>query len=305
MAKKKKLTKKQKKYLAVERRLSRRLEDCDEEMRTAVINEYIRKENMRKFFVTLCAIVAIGSLGYFFTYSYQRDKNIAEQNRNAAIKEKDGGLNVNPYIKPVVRVEDNEEKKVFTLLPEYETMYNKNRSLVGWVKILDTNIDYPVMQSPDPEYYLTHNIEQQYDKNGSIFMDPACDIKADNDNLIIYGHHMKSGNMFGNLNKYADPTYAKAHEIIYFDTIYERGKYKVVYVFKDQIKQEAEITFKYYQFITAESEADFDYNIKNMKEISIYSSGEECHYGDKLLTLSTCDRSEENGRFVVVAKKFE
>ena len=79
------------------------------------------------------------------------------------------------------------------VLDEYKTLYEKNKKLIGWLKIDDTNIDYPVMQTSNNEYYLDHNFNQEYDKNGSLFLDKDCDIVHRNTNLIIYGHHMKSG----------------------------------------------------------------------------------------------------------------
>ncbi len=299
--KKKKLSRKERKRRIIERRLQGALEKYDEPMRRAIVNEYIRKEQLRKLIVVLCLMVAIGCLGYFFGYSYLRQKNISEQNALVSLKNKVTAYNFNPYI----NVNNTDDKKELVVLPEYEQIYSKNKSLVGWVEIQGTNINYPVMQSPDPEYYLTHNMEQEYDKNGSIFMDPACDITQGNTNLIIYGHHMKSGNMFGNLDDYANQAFCEAHNTIRFDTLYERGNYRVMYVFRDSIKKEAEITFKYYQFINALNEEDFYYNCEQMQAMSLYDTGVRAYYGDRLLTLSTCDHSEENGRFVVVAKKIE
>ncbi len=189
------------------------------------------------------------------------------------------------------------------VLEEYQTLYNKNKSLIGWLKIDDTNIDYPVMQTVNNEYYLDHNYSQEYDKNGSLFLDKDCDIVHRNTNLIIYGHHMKSGKMFGNLNKYSSEEYAKQHATIQFDTIYEKGTYEVMYVFRSRIYNEEEIVFKYYQFFDAASEKEFNSQMQEMAALSLYDTGVTASYGDELLTLSTCDNSEQDGRFVVVAKR--
>ncbi|MCM1145061.1 MAG: class B sortase, partial [Lachnoclostridium sp.] len=146
---------------------------------------------------------------------------------------------------------------------------------------------------------------QEYDKNGTLFLDADCDIVHRNTNLIIYGHHMKSGKMFGNLNKYSSESYYKEHSKIQFDTIYEKGSYEVMYVFRSRIYNEDEIVFKYYQFLDAVSEQEFNSNMQEMEAISLYDTGVTASYGDELLTLSTCDNSEEDGRFVVVAKRIE
>ena len=109
--------------------------------------------------------------------------------------------------------------------------------------------------------------------------------------------------MFGDLNKYSNEDYAKQHKLIQFDTIYEKGTYQVMYVFRSKIFYEDEITFKYYQFIDAGSEAEFNSAMDAMADMALFDTGVRASYGDCLLTLSTCDNSEEDGRFVVVAKR--
>lgn len=189
------------------------------------------------------------------------------------------------------------------ILPEFQEMLNINSKLIGWLTIEGTSIDYPVAQTVDNEYYLTHDLYQNYDRNGTIFMDCNCDVLKPSTNLILYGHHMQSGKMFGNLVKYEDENYYKKHKYITFDTIYERGTYQVMYVFRSHVYEETEIVFKYYQFYDAYSEIEFDSYMNEMAEMSLYDTGVTAAYGDRLLTLSTCDYQEENGRFVVVAKK--
>jgi sortase B len=161
------------------------------------------------------------------------------------------------------------------------------------------------MQTSDNEYYLEHNFNQEYDKNGSLFLDYNCSIYPRSTNLIIYGHHMKSGNMFGNLQKYAKESYEKEHSVIQFDSIYEKATYQVMYVFRSQVYNEDDAVFKYYQFIEANSEGEFDYYMQEMAALSLYDTGVTASYGDSLLTLSTCDSSQTDGRFVVVAKRIQ
>jgi sortase B len=229
------------------------------------------------------------------------DKNTMDYEQLANLKGSDTLSTQLPGI-TIHRTEDEEEQEL-TVLSEYETLYNKNKKLIGWLKIDDTNIDYPVMQTSNNEYYLDHNYNQEYDKNGSLFLDAECDIVNRNTNLIIYGHHMSSGKMFGNLNKYSSEQYYKDHSTIQFDTIYEKGTYQVMYVFRSKIYNEDEITFKYYQFFDASSEQEFNSYMQEMAALALYDTGVTASYGDQLLTLSTCDYSEEDGRFVVVAKR--
>lgn len=193
------------------------------------------------------------------------------------------------------------------ILPKYKSLYKKNKNLIGWIKIDDTNIDYPVMKSVNGNgnFYLDHDYDGKDDRNGTLFMDDACDPTGPSDNLIIYGHNMKSGLMFGQLDSYKSEAFYQNHKRVRFDTIYSEGIYEVAFAFQSRLYSEAEITFKYYQFIEPNSQEEFDSGIRQMQELSLYDTDTEIEYGDQLLTLSTCDYDEENGRFVVVCKRVQ
>ena len=297
-AKKKKPVKK-KASNASGKKAPKRFEDYDEDMQRQIRYELLQQEKKRKRLVAACSLVACVCIGYVVFYYYLYAKNSAQYERLASLKENAAGaaqqeVKIN-YI--------NEEKKELVVLDKYKKLYSQNKSLIGWLKIDDTNIDYPVMQTVNNEYYLDHNYTQEYDKNGSIFLDKDCDITNPGTNMIIYGHHMKSGKMFGNLDKYSSKKYYEEHPVIQFDTIYEEGIYQIMYVFRSRIYNEDEIVFKYYQFFEAATPEEFDSTMQEMANISLYDTGVTATYGDKLITLSTCDHAEEDGRFVVVAKK--
>ena len=278
------------------------LNGYDKDMQKVILQELKKREMRRRLMIALCAVVAAGCFAYFGVYYYFAGRtdaayrSLAGLKGNRALAARTSGVTIH-YTE-----DDDVELKV---LEEYQTLYNKNKSLIGWLKIDDTDIDYPVMQTVNNEYYLDHNYNQEYDKNGSLFLDKDCDVVHRNTNLIIYGHHMKSGKMFGNLNKYSSEDYGKEHSTIRFDTIYEKGTYEVMYVFRSRIYNEDEIVFKYYQFLDASSEKEFESNMQEMATLSLYDTGVTAVYGDELLTLSTCDNSEEDGRFVVVAKRIQ
>ena len=272
-------------------------EDYDENMQKAILKEMKKSDIKRRFFVILMALIAAGSLGYLVFYGTQYAKNEVKYNELAILVD-----DTAPSTEYSITLAQDEEEEL-KVLKKYEAVYQKNKKVVGWLSIPDTKIDYPVMQTVNNDYYLDHNFDQEYDKNGSIFLDKDCDPGHPNDNMIIYGHHMKSGKMFGNLNYYAKESYYEEHPYINFDTIYEEGTYQVMYVFRSQIYNEEDIVFKYYKFIDATSEDEFYSNLEEMQAISLYDTGVRAVYGDKLITLSTCDSSANNGRFVVVAKK--
>lgn len=278
------------------------LDEFDADMQKRILREMKKREHIRRGIVAVCSLLVVGSLAYLANYSY-RTKRLDDY---AAIQKnlKNTALTTPETPEtPVIHYDDDTADTLPDILPEYQTLYSLNKRLIGWVKIDDTYIDYPVLQTVNNDYYLNHNFDQEEDKNGSIFLDKDCSIYPRSTNLILYGHHMRSGRMFGQLNKYSSEKFYKEHKYIQFDTIYEKGTYEVMYVFRSKIYEESEIVFKYYQFMDAVSETEFESNMMQMADMSLYDTGVSAEYGDELLTLSTCDYYTSDGRFVVVAKK--
>jgi sortase B len=155
----------------------------------------------------------------------------------------------------------------------------------------------------DGEYYLHRNFEKEYEYSGLPFLDKRCDLSLPSTNLIIYGHNMKSEAMFSSLLKYQKEEYFLKHPIIEFDTLYEQSEYKIIAVMRSKVFKKSEKAFKFYEFVQADTEQEFDEFMKNMKSLSLYETGEDAEYGDQLLTLVTCSYHTENGRLAVLAKK--
>lgn len=277
------------------------LEDFDKQMRDSILRELHKREKVRKSILFICTMIASGCFIYIGIYTYQTKRLDDYASIQQKLKGVENGLSVTTE-NTVIHYND-QEIVIPDILDEYKTLYNLNKKLIGWVKIDDTYIDYPVLQTSDNEYYLDHNFDQEQDKNGSIFMDKDCSILPRNTNLILYGHHMRSGRMFGQLVKYSSEDFYKEHKYIQFDTIYEKGTYEIMFVFRSQIYEEDKIIFKYYQFLDANSETEFNSYMSEMADMSLYETGVTAEYGDQLLTLSTCDYYTDYGRFVVVAKR--
>lgn len=191
-----------------------------------------------------------------------------------------------------------------TILKKYRKLYKKNSDLVGWVKVKDTPIDYPVMQTKDDsEYYLHRNFKKEEDVNGLLFIDAKSDLDDTEGNVMLYGHHMRSGMMFGHLVDYESEDFYKKHKTVYFDTLYEEREYEVVAAFYSQVYDSDDDVFKYYQYPGHMSEKQFNYFVKNVKKLSQYDTGITPVYGEQLLTMVTCAYHVENGRFVVVTRR--
>lgn len=191
------------------------------------------------------------------------------------------------------------------VLPEYQQLYQQNSDFSGWLSIPGTGIDYPVMQAvpESSDFYLTHNYDGEEDINGSIFLDSRNDYEQQDDNLIVYGHNMKSGLMFGELKNYLDPAFFQEHKMIQFNTIYEKAQYEIIAVCLAKVPAEGEEGFRYYDFINAGNEENFNSFLENMKKMNIMDGDLNASYGDRLLTLSTCNNYTEDGRLVLLAKK--
>ncbi len=185
------------------------------------------------------------------------------------------------------------------ILEQYAAVYAANPDFVGWVSIDGTNIDYPVMQSPeDPDFYLRHNFEKQESNYGVPYLQADCDV-LQSDNLVIYGHNMNDSSMFSDLCKYKDPAFYQNHKTIRFDSKYSCGTYEILAVVQTTANDKE---FAYNRFVHAQREQDFTDYITTCKNLSLYPTEASAEYGDRLITLSTCEFSQTNGRVVIVAK---
>ena len=199
---------------------------------------------------------------------------------------------------PVVD-EETEEVIEITAYEQYKELYALNNDFVGWITIEETAVNYPVMQSIDrPNYYLKRNFDKQYSDYGVPYVDEKCGIDLSN-NTIIYGHNMKNGTMFTVLPAYEKESFYNEHKTITFNTLEDFAEYEVIAAFKIDVSTDP----FFYNTYTDMNEEAFNEFMENIKDKAFYDTGITAEYGDKLLTLSTCEYTLQDGRFVVVAKK--
>lgn len=188
----------------------------------------------------------------------------------------------------------------------YGDIFAANEDIAAWLVIPDTTIDYPVMWTPrDENYYLYRDADGNDDKNGSLILDTDSCVNPLTTNLIIHGHNMRSGAMFGNLTDYESQDYCEKHKQIILYTEECQRNYEVIAVFRSQVYKKKDTVFKYYKFFQADTREEFDDFYQNIKELSLYDTGVTAEFGDRFITLSTCVYHVEQGRFVVVAKEVE
>lgn len=189
--------------------------------------------------------------------------------------------------------ETTEAQKV--ILEKYAGLKADNEDFQGWIKIPNTQADYPVYKSSDNEFYLDRDAYKQKNSAGSIFMDYRNTSTIEDKNTILYGHSMKDGSMFAGIMKYKNLEFLKENPIIEFDSLYEERKWEIFSVY---------ITDTEFYYI----ETDFaDVNVyenflNSVKEKSMFETGVQVTTGDTILTLSTCSYEFDNARFVVHAK---
>jgi len=190
------------------------------------------------------------------------------------------------------------------ILPDMTDLYSQNSDFVGILEIVDTDINYPVMQTPnDPEYYLRRDFYGETSTAGTLFVDYRCDIVNPTTNTIIYGHNMRSGTMFGGLKRYLDYDYYQSHKTIIFKTLYEEQEYEVVGVGLSAVGYDDDDSYKYYNFIDAVTGSELQEFLDNIQSLSVYDETIDISSTDKILTLSTCNSYTEDGRMFVVAKR--
>ena len=204
-----------------------------------------------------------------------------------------------------IEVDENKVTKVETeRMLQVQSLKTENPDIVGWLEIKGTNVSYPVLQGTDNEFYMTHNYKKEKSKNGSIFLSKDYDWNIPSTNLLIYGHNMQNGTMFEELLKYADYNFYVQHPIINFTTVDEDAEYEIISVFKSRVYYKSEQNvFRYYYFINAETEDEYNEFVSNAKNASLYNIDANATYGDQLITLSTCSYHVKDGRFAVVGRK--
>ena len=185
-----------------------------------------------------------------------------------------------------------------------EELQKKNSDIIGWIEIENTNINYPVLQGNDNDYYMNHDYEKKESLIGSIFLDKDYVWNPPSSNLLIYGHNIKDGSMFQNLLNYQDENYYQQHPTIRFTTNTEDAYYEIISAFSSKVYNKSDQNvFRYYYFINAQNEAQYNEFVQNAKKASFYDTGKTAVYGEQLMTLSTCAYHVKDGRFAVVAKK--
>ena len=182
-------------------------------------------------------------------------------------------------------------------------LQRQNPDIVGWLKI-EGVLEEPVLQR-DNQYYLTHNALQQRSVTGALFLDESIDLTKAPAQMVIHGHNMKEGAMFGALKKYKvkDASFYRAHPFIDFNTIYENARYVIFAVAEVDIRP-GKVDHLPFWYRNSFSSVDvFEEYIRDARALSHYRCNVEVNPGDRLLVLATCTGNDDNKRLIVMARK--
>ena len=251
--------------------------------------EQTMKNFLYSLFIGLFGIAGFTSIAFLLMYAAQ-SKQQAHLYSNLA----------------AVRAQDTQQEiaSQSSVQPSSRNLYLENADMVGWILIEGTNIDYPVMQTPaDPNYYLHHDFEKNYTDYGCPFAQVNCDVQAPSDNLILYGHNMKDGSMFADLAKYRSKDFWQVHKTVWFATELGSCAYEIFAVIHTTVQADAADAFPFYLFVDASSPEEFADYVSACKARALYDTGIFAEYGDRLLTLSTCDNTTDDGRLLIIAKQ--
>ena len=200
--------------------------------------------------------------------------------------------------------ESNEEDNATTAIDDfdYQSLLNENADCIGWLKIDGTDISYPVVQGKDNEFYLHHDFQKNYAICGTLMLDCRNDIAAGQEHLIIYGHQMKDGSMFKQLNGYKEKAFYHEHKeiMLYLENQkYQKYQYEVAAVYVTNVAQSG----GYYDYLHKETrKQQMDY-LQQMAAYQLYPTEVTVREDDELLSLSTCEYSSTNGRLIVLARR--
>jgi sortase B len=272
--------------------------------------EYVHKNYLKQVIVTtlsLCALIALTILGgasiYVVINNKTSEKNIAQINEQIESKISDDNLaNAKEETTPENKEDTSTQEDIDTthkMIPKMASLIDLNPDTVGWLTVPGTNIDYPVVQTTDNKYYLSHNYNKEKDYNGWVFMNYFNVPQNLDRNTILFAHNRYySGVMFGTLSNVTKKNwYNEANNIsIYYNTLYDNYEWEVFSIYK------IDITDDYLKTIFKTDNEWLDF-IDMIRERSMFASSATVGVNDKILTLSTCLDNDQRLVVHAVLKK--
>lgn len=192
----------------------------------------------------------------------------------------------------------NQNDSIGNTTIDFESLSKINPDIVGWIGFEGLEIDYPVVQTKDNEFYLNHLFSLEKNKLGAIFVDYRNKSDFSDLNTIIYGHNMKNGSMFSSLTNYKSQEYYDANPDILFVTV--ETKYKIEF-FAGLVVDGSYESVRY----DFSDEDDFNQYINSLKDMSTFKSSVNVGPKDRIISLVTCSYEYNNARYALYGKLVE
>ena len=265
-----------------------------------------RRDNLKQIFVKLLFIISFITL--IVSSCYIADYFLDAQHQSSIIE-----TSRSKWDEVVQKIQsDNElcEENITEVNDPFgevkKQLLEENSDFKGWITISGTQVNNPIYQADNNDYYLNHNQQKKKSAYGALFFDCENVITKDytDKNLVIYGHQMKNGSMFGSLKKLRSLNFYKQNPTIQFSTIYKNSTYKIYSVFVlNAIKNDDN---GYIYNISRQNfldENDFNSWRDEAYQRSIINTGVDVEMGDNIITLITCSNDFQNARLVVMARE--
>ncbi len=252
------------------------------------------KQIIIKVLFIVCLITLIVSASYIAKYFFEAKKHESISNYNREIWHATSSTG------------ESEEDYTESFADKIKRLTAENSDFKGWITIDGTQVDNPIYQAADNDYYLNHNEQKKYSVYGALFFN--CDNKITetetDKNLVIFGHEMKNGSMFGSLKKLKSLNFYKQHPTLEFSTLYKQSTYKIYSIFVLNAKKEDDNGYIYNIYRNSfYDEDDFNLWTSEAFDRSIIDTNVDVLYGDNIVTLVTCSNDFDNARLVVMARE--
>lgn len=254
------------------------------------------KKPVRIVLILLCVVfLGVFSFSAYKIISTLNGYKQAEKAYNNMSQQFVSTSTVTPTPVPSGGVGDGIDPEVSPISVDFEALRAQSTDAVGWIYSPDTPINYPIAYTDNNFYYLDHILGEEYNANGTIFIDCKCASDFSDKNTLVYGHNMNDGSMFASLRNYRDESYYPEHPVIYISTPKVNYRLDLIAGFVTE-----PTSFAYAN--TFDETEQFMHYIETIKSMSTFKSDVEVGPDDKVVTLSTCTYEINDGRYVVVGK---
>ena len=262
------------------------------------------KKRIISFAVVLCALIAVVLILIFRTGAPEAPVIESSPPPSHAVIKTPPPVVTTPSPTPVEPEPEPEPEPSSppVMLEKYDELYAQNNDLVGWIRVPNTVIDYPVVHDLTNSYYLDYDFDGNRSAGGTIFLGAESDLLENNRSFSLFGHSMKNGSMFTAVKKYQSLDYYKQWPYFEFDTLYEDGQYLIFSAFY-MAGSASDKLFYYYLVAEFEDDDAFMAHVDQIRTRSIYNIPVDVAPEDQIVLLTVCTYEADDLRFVVAGRR--